>query len=199
MSRFCFVGLGNPGAKYKGTRHNIGVEWVEALSASTLFSTQKIKASEKFQSYWAMAKFDEHEIHFLLPQTYMNESGRAAAEWKQKYQGDSRLIAVYDDMDIPLGKLRYREYGSDGGHRGMRSLIEHLGSDQISRLRIGIGRPVDTSIDHVLAKFTPDERTVLNKLLKDVENHFRILISESAEQIMNQLNAKNYGENNRGA
>jgi PTH1 family peptidyl-tRNA hydrolase len=204
MSRICIVGLGNPGPKYKGTRHNIGFDWVDALAASTLFSSQKLKVAEKFQSYWTMGTLvggtlNETEIHFLLPQTYMNESGKAVAEWKQKYQGDSKIIVAYDDMDIPIGRLRYREKGSDGGHRGMRSLIEHLGTDEIPRLRIGISRPVDESIDHVLTKFTPDERTILNRLLKDVEWQFRALLGDNAEKIMNQLNSKNYAEITNGA
>lgn len=199
MSRFCFVGLGNPGPKYKGTRHNIGFEWVEALASLPIFSSQKSKPAEKFQSFWAQSSVGETEVHFLLPQTYMNESGKAVSEWRQKYQGDSRIIVIYDDMDVALGKMRYREKGSDGGHRGMRSIIELLGTSDIPRLRIGIGRPVDESIDHVLARFNPAERQVMNRLLGDVESHFKILVSATGEKVMNQLNSKDYSEAAHGA
>lgn len=192
MSRICFVGLGNPGAKYRGTRHNIGFEWVEALAASSLFSG-RVKVAEKFQSFWGMASFESHEVHFLLPQTFMNESGKALRAWADKYQGESRSVVIFDDMDIALGKMRYREDGSDGGHRGLRSVIEHMGTDNIPRLRLGIGRPVDATVDHVLSKFTPDERGVANKLLADVEWQFKTLLEDNIEKVMNQLNGKNYG------
>lgn len=166
---------------------------MEALVASSLFSSQKIRGVEKFQSMWAMAKYGEDEIHFLLPQTYMNESGRAVLEWKQKYQGESRITVVYDDMDIALGKLRYRRDGSDGGHRGIRSIIECLGTTEIPRLKIGIGRPVDESIDHVLTKFTPDEKVIVTKVLNDVVSQFEILVTDDADAIMQELNGRNYG------
>lgn len=194
MQRLCLVGLGNPGAKYRGTRHNVGFEWVEALSSSAFFSKYTFRFQEKFQSHWADVDLGHTEVHFLLPQTFMNESGRAVRDWKAKFQGDSKIIAIYDEMDIAVGKMRYRTKGSDGGHRGMRSIIECLGTQEVPRLRIGIGRPSDTSIDHVLTKFLPEERTVLNRLLADSQSQFEVMLSGDDEQLMNVLNAKNYAE-----
>lgn len=122
----------------------------------------------------------------------MNESGKAVSEWKQKFQGESEILVAFDDMDIPLGRLRYRAEGSDGGHRGLRSIIEHLGTQEVPRLRIGIGRPVDQSIDHVLSRFTPDEKKILKPLLAEASEQLKIWLTEKTELCMNKLNAKDF-------
>lgn len=198
MSRLCFVGLGNPGPRYQGTRHNIGFSWIDAV-ASALFP--KTKFTEKYQSLWLESSFsgsnEDFEVHFLKPQTYMNESGRAVAEWASKHQGAFTLVVIYDDMDLPIGKLRVRATGSDGGHRGMKSVIERLGTKDIPRLRIGVGRPSvegqrNEVLEHVLEKFEPEELKTIEKILKDAPEQFKILANETDEAAMNQINARTF-------
>lgn len=199
-SKLCIVGLGNPGPRYQGTRHNIGFDWIDS-AISQIFS--RPSWNEKFQSFWFQSDLEisgsRYELHFLKPQTYMNESGKALVDWKQKHQGDSRMLVVFDDMDLPLGKLRLRAKGSDGGHRGMRSIIERLGTQDIPRLRLGIGRPAvdgvrEETLDHVLEKFSPDEKKITAKLFADAGNQLKDFIVHDFEKAMNKINARNFGE-----
>jgi PTH1 family peptidyl-tRNA hydrolase len=185
VSRFCFIGLGNPGPKYQGTRHNIGFDWVDVAVKSVDASASW---SEKFNSLWTVIRFDAHELHFLKPQTFMNESGRAWTSFREKYQGDLRSLVVYDDLDLGLGELRYRLSGSDGGHRGLRSLIQLSGVASLERLRIGIGRGSEDSADFVLAKFTPSERIVLKEVLQLAGDHLKVLVQDQT-RAMNVINA----------
>jgi PTH1 family peptidyl-tRNA hydrolase len=188
--RFCILGLGNPGARYRGTRHNIGFEWIDSV-AQALFSGEQFR--EKYESLWLSGQISGCDVHLLKPQTFMNESGKALAAWKQKNQGEAKILAVYDDMDLPLGKLRLRYSGSDGGHRGLRSLIERGGSSEIPRLRLGIGRPAaDTTVDFVLDKFHPDERAVVNCLLQDCSSHLKAFMELSEDQALQAINSKTY-------
>jgi PTH1 family peptidyl-tRNA hydrolase len=134
------------------------------------------------------------EIHLLKPQTFMNESGRAYAQWKVKNQGDHRILVVYDDLDLPVGRLRLRYKGSDGGQRGMRSVIEHFGSNDVPRLRIGIGRNGEEASDYVLSRFTPDQWTHITPLVQDAQKHLEIFLNHESEKAMNLVNSLQYGE-----
>jgi PTH1 family peptidyl-tRNA hydrolase len=196
--RVCIVGLGNPGSRYDGTRHNIGFAWIDSV-VRDLFPGEKFK--EKYQALYAngLATFGgvSVDLHFLKPQTFMNESGKSAAEWKQKNQGDSRWLVVYDDMDLALGKLRLRPSGSDGGHRGIRSIIERLGTQEIPRLRLGIGRPQsdqnrDDTVEYVLEKFAPAEKSIVMAMLSDASEQLKSYIALDFERAMNAINAKNF-------
>lgn len=198
--RVCILGLGNPGPKYQGTRHNIGFDWVNSAVSQLFGATQW---QEKYESAYceqsAQWSGQEFDLHFLKPLTYMNESGRAFDRWKSKNQGESRFLVAYDDMDLPLGKLRLRNKGSDGGHRGMRSLIERGGTDEIPRLRIGIGRPEqdgkrDDTLNHVLERFDPSEKIIVERLLADAGEQLKILLTCTYEQAMNKINSKNFGD-----
>jgi len=186
----CIVGLGNPGPKYRGTRHNIGFEWVDA-AVTHLDSRAKFK--EKFESEWVCIDTDSTEFHFLKPLTFMNESGRALSKWLDSHQGESKILVVYDEMDLNVGRIRLRYSGSDGGHRGIRSIIERLGTQNVPRLRIGIGRPVSETVDFVLSRFTPDERKILNDVLLDVPAVLEIFAREDEAMALNWINALKYG------
>ena len=155
------VGLGNPGTKYDRTRHNIGFDVVDALARAW-----KIGLSEnrKFQgSFGEGLAISNAKVRLLKPQTFMNNSGqaiRAVTDWYKIPPG--AVLLVYDDMDLPVGKLRLRLSGSAGGHNGMKSTIAHLGTQTFPRLRLGIGSAKDTVVDrdtisHVLGHFSQKE------------------------------------------
>lgn len=156
MPKKWMVGLGNPDAKYKNTRHNAG------FMAVSLYA-ERFKLgpwAEKCESQYLRSTLGETQLYLLMPQTYMNDSGRSLQKWKAKEGLEaSELLVVYDDMDLPLGKLRYRAEGSGGSHNGMASIIECLGTDQFNRLRIGIGKPENPADwpDYVLKRFEADE------------------------------------------
>ncbi|TVQ78822.1 MAG: aminoacyl-tRNA hydrolase [Bradymonadales bacterium] len=197
--RFCCLGLGNPGRKYQGTRHNIGFDWIDAVRDS--FSLRAQDAKERFESEFYLVEDDLCEIHLLKPQTFMNRSGKALQSWQKKYQTEARLLVVYDDKDLSLGRIRYRELGSDGGHRGLRSIIESLGTEQIPRLRLGVGsediEQGDTS-EFVLSRFAPTEKAVVARVLEAAPEHFRAWLQEpESEALMSQINSwrASQGEN----
>ncbi len=189
--RICFVGLGNPGPRYDGTRHNIGFDWIDEVVKQNLSGGLK-EFSKKFQSLWCMTTVRGQEVHFLKPQTFMNLSGEALAEWKSKYQGETRYIVVFDDMDLELGRLRLRYDGSDGGHRGLRSVIEHLGTKEVPRLRIGIGRPAGEVIDYVLEKFKPEEKKTLESIMNKANDFLHLLIEDDLTKAMNEINGARF-------
>ncbi|HEY8393738.1 MAG TPA: aminoacyl-tRNA hydrolase [Thermaerobacter sp.] len=158
------VGLGNPGPEYEATRHNVGFMVVDALA-------RRIRSADwrrGFASFWLEAEWRGDRLTLLKPQTYMNRSGEAVAQAARalRFRPD-QLLVVYDDLDLPLGHLRLRRRGGAGGHRGMLSIIEHLGTEDFPRLRIGIGRPpagVDPA-DYVLGAFTDAEWPVLERAI----------------------------------
>jgi PTH1 family peptidyl-tRNA hydrolase len=185
------MGLGNPGPRYNNTRHNIGFAWVNEAVRQLNFD---FKFSEKFESEWLTGKWNDLEIHFLKPQTYMNNSGQAYEKWKSKFQGPSQLLVVLDDLDLPVGKIRYRPDGSDAGHRGLRSIIEHSQTAEVPRLRIGIGKPAGAeAVDYVLEKFSPDDQEILSKVLASAGEQLKIwLTAKNAEEAMNKLNGATF-------
>lgn len=187
IRRYLFIGLGNPGKKYDRTRHNIGFMWIDRV-VTELSSGSSTAFKERFQSHWSEQKVGDKEVHFLKPQTYMNLSGEALRDWKKKYQGETRVFVVLDDVDLPFARLRLRARGRDAGHRGMRSIIEHYGTDDIPRLKIGVGRSDDDTVDHVLQKFSPDEMKVVEKLLDSAAEHFRSILDDDFEAAMNVVN-----------
>jgi peptidyl-tRNA hydrolase, PTH1 family len=150
------VGLGNPGRQYAGTRHNVGFDVVDCLAAGPSVTAFK----ERFGALTAEAMADG--LLLVKPQTFMNLSGRSVRQVVDFYKlALDDLLIVCDDFALPLGKLRIRTQGSHGGHNGLRSIQEHLGSAAYPRLRIGVGGPDAEAIDHVLGKFKPGERAAI--------------------------------------
>ncbi|OKH15081.1 aminoacyl-tRNA hydrolase [[Limnothrix rosea] IAM M-220] len=186
------VGLGNPEPKYDRTRHNIGFEFVDRLASDWGVSLQENK---KFHGFWAEARHDGKKLGLLKPTTYMNRSGqslRAVVDW-YKIPPESVLV-VYDDMDLPLGRLRLRLTGSAGGHNGIKSIISHLGTKDFPRLRIGIGKARfqgdRQTISHVLGKFSPDEQPILKKVLTLSEDALSMSLKEGVEKAMSLYNGR---------
>ncbi len=183
------VGLGNPEAKYDRTRHNIGFDAVDALASAWQISW---KENKRFQGLLAegISPYGQ-KIRLLKPLTYMNRSGqsvRAVIDW-HKIPVESILV-IYDDMDLPVGKLRMRLSGSAGGHNGMKSIIAHLGSQNFPRLRIGIGKSDVTTkaIGHVLGKFSPSEAEVVREVLYLSTKAVELSLKQGFEKSMSCYN-----------
>jgi PTH1 family peptidyl-tRNA hydrolase len=151
------VGLGNPGKKYERTRHNAGF-----MAADELARRLRIEISqEKCHSLIGRGRIETAQIVLAKPQTYMNESGRAVAALLQDFSvSPDDLIVIHDELDLPLGTVRIKTGGGHGGHNGLRSIIEFLGTSDFTRVRMGIGRPAPgvDSADHVLSSFRADEK-----------------------------------------
>jgi PTH1 family peptidyl-tRNA hydrolase len=153
------VGLGNPGPDYRDTRHNMGARALDALAKKIKVRFQRVGGHLVAQCKWR-----GDVLYLIKPQCFMNAMGPPVARVTRKLQlVPSQLIFVYDDLDLPLGRVRVRMKGSAGGHNGMRSLIATLGTDQLRRVKVGIGRPASPErdreeiVDHVLSAFLPDE------------------------------------------
>jgi peptidyl-tRNA hydrolase, PTH1 family len=192
------VGLGNPGAKYDRTRHNIGFEAIALLSRTWQIS---LAEQRKFQGEFGEGRSPTGDkIRLLKPTTFMNLSGqsiRAVIDW-YKIPPESVLV-IYDEMDLPLGKLRLRESGSAGGHNGMKSAIAHLGSQNFPRLRIGIGAPKlkgedGQVISHVLGKFSASEEKIVAEVLHLVRDAVEMGLKQGIPKAMSLYNNRSAGD-----
>jgi peptidyl-tRNA hydrolase, PTH1 family len=164
-SHYVVVGLGNPGQKYDYTRHNIGFIVAKALAHGLGFT---FKEEKRFHALVAKGRYKGNTLHILLPQTYMNESGRAIGAYLNFYKlGPEALIVVCDDVELPFGQLRLRTKGSSGGHNGLKSIEAHLGTREYLRLKMGVGKDVmsGTLADYVLDLFKPEELTNLESFI----------------------------------
>jgi len=180
------VGLGNPGAQYAETRHNVGF-----LTLDGYVEKLNIGFKPKFQGLWSETAKGQESVFFLKPQTYMNLSGRAVRELLHFYKIPSHeLLVIYDDMDLPLGKVRLRDQGSAGGHNGIRSLIAELGTENFWRLKIGVGRPPENwdSAQYVLSPFATAELPVLEDALERAGNILDLWINNEPVKAMNIYN-----------
>ena len=181
------VGLGNPGLEYENTRHNVGFELTSAFMKSLTVSFNR---KEKYNSVYWEGRFKGRNLLIQHPQTFMNLSGKAVAALAgNKKILPSEIIAVYDDMDLPLGKIRIRKSGSSAGHRGVESLIEYLGTSAFPRLRIGIGRAKAGTIDHVLSKFDTDEQVILDEVLKAGVDALTLSLTRGVAYAMSSFNS----------
>jgi peptidyl-tRNA hydrolase, PTH1 family len=185
------VGLGNPGTKYAQTRHNVGFDLVDSLAKRLQISLSDRK---QFQGIYGEG-FGSHnaKIRLLKPQTFMNLSGqsvRAAIDWF-KLPPESVLV-VYDDLDLPLGKIRLRLSGSAGGHNGMKSIISHLGTQNFPRVRIGIGKSCGEkdTISHVLGKFSTIETPSVSEVIYLVNDAIELGLKQGIEKAMSIYNSK---------
>ncbi|MEO8890668.1 MAG: aminoacyl-tRNA hydrolase [Coleofasciculaceae cyanobacterium] len=184
------VGLGNPESKYDKTRHNIGFAAIDALARQSQIS---LSENRRFQALSGEGASSSGKLRLLKPLTYMNRSGqaiRAATDW-YKLPPESVLV-IYDEMDLPLGRLRLRLSGSAGGHNGMKSAIAHLGTPDFPRLRIGIGRSdgEKDSISHVLGKFTPQETLLMSEVLQLVVDAVQYSLKHGVEKTMSIYNSR---------
>lgn len=190
------VGLGNPENKYEQTRHNIGFEAIDALAKAWRIP---ISENRKFKGKFGEGVTSSGEkIRLLKPLTYMNLSGqaiRAVVDWYKL--PPTSVLVIYDDMDLPLGRLRLRLSGSAGGHNGMKSTISHLGTQNFPRLRIGIGKPksmtgTGETVSYVLGKFSSPEMQIMEQVLKLAGEAIDLSLHQGVEKAMSLYNNRSF-------
>jgi len=194
MNEIYLIGLGNPGKKYKNSRHNIGFLLLKNLSKKY---NSSFSLKDKLKSSFSEFKINDLTYRLFLPNTYMNNSGdavRAIVDW-YKINLDQVFIIV-DDKDLPLGKIRFRKKGSSGGHNGLKSIIEKLNTNNFNRIRIGIGLPPTiqgttdfNTISHVLGNISLEEELILDKVFKRIMKSLEQLNNKKEAIIINELNS----------
>lgn len=182
------VGLGNPGVKYEGTRHNAGFMVMDAISEKLNVSINK----KKFEGSYVKTKIGNEDVILLKPETYMNNSGfsvRACMDFFKISRED--ILVIYDDLDTPVGSIRLKTKGSAGGHNGVKSVIACAMGEEFDRIRVGIGRnPQINIIDYVLTRFRPDELEDLNHSVEQAANAAILAIKQGFPKAMNRYNVK---------
>ncbi|NMB35385.1 MAG: aminoacyl-tRNA hydrolase [Firmicutes bacterium] len=186
---FLFVGLGNPGLKYALTRHNTGFWVIDEMAARGKVNLREIAG----RSCLARAKFAGREVILAKPLTFMNRSGLAARALLRHFAlKPEDLLVIYDDLDLPLGRLRLRPKGGSGGHRGLASIINFLQTADFPRLRLGIGRPEVTGngADYVLSTFTPKEEEQILKTVQTAADALETFLAQGLQEAMNRYNVQ---------
>ena len=183
------IGLGNPGKKYERTRHNIGFMAADELARQAAAPLSQ----EKHHALLGKVRLGSESVVLAKPQTFMNDSGRsAAAIMRDAYASAGDLIVVHDELDLPLGTVRIKTGGGHGGHNGLRSLIESLGSPDFVRVRVGIGRPPAgmEAADYVLSPFGAEESLPAAEAVAQAAEAVRMIITEGLTKAMNAVNKK---------
>jgi PTH1 family peptidyl-tRNA hydrolase len=181
------VGLGNPGRKYESTRHNVGFEVLHAVAKRCAAEAAK----DKFDGRLAAAAIGSERVLLLWPLTLMNRSGQSVLGAVSFYQLPlADVLVVCDDFNLPLGTLRFRSQGSAGGQKGLQDIIERLGTEQFSRLRLGIGPVPDAwdPADFVLSRFPADERSLIDETIKRAADGVECWVAEGIDASMNRFN-----------
>lgn len=182
---YIIAGLGNPGGEFENTRHNAGFNVLDYFAYEHNIRINRTK----FKGLCGQGTIGSEEIFLLKPQTYMNLSGESILDAVQFFKIDIKnLIVIYDDVSIPLGRIRIRPSGSDGGHNGMKSIIYLLGRNDFPRLRVGIGAPENDMIDYVIGKFSEDEKKIIDDVYKVSSEAAGTIVEKGIVQAMNQFN-----------
>ena len=186
---YLIVGLGNPGQDYANTRHNAGFQVTDLLAKRWRAPWSQ---ERKFNARLARAQRHGRQIILCQPQTFMNASGEAAGAVRAYYQIEpSRMLVVVDDADLPLGELRLRPGGGNGGHHGLESISQHLGTKEYARQRVGIGRAPDGRrdiVNHVLGSFSAGERGLLEHVLERAADQAEAWVGQGLQKAMNRFN-----------
>ncbi|HET7580832.1 MAG TPA: aminoacyl-tRNA hydrolase [Bacillales bacterium] len=181
------VGLGNPGFQYKKTRHNVGFAVIDELSKQVNIPVKQ----KKFNAVFGIGRVQGEKMALVKPLTYMNASGEAVRPFLDYYKVPTEdLVVIYDDLDLPTGKIRLREKGGPGGHNGMKSIISHLGTKEFKRIRVGISHPTPELdvIDYVLKPFSKQERKVVAEACVRAAEACERWVSVSFPEVMNEYN-----------
>lgn len=181
------VGLGNPGEKYQHTRHNMGFLTVDLLAEKLGVKLNKVK----FKAAYNLVNFAGTKCLVMKPQTYMNLSGEAVREAAQFYKiPTDHVLVIYDDISLPVGKLRVRPTGSAGGHNGIKNIIAHLGTQDFPRIKIGVGAPGNSGemVDHVIGVPSQAERKVLAEMFEQAIQAAECIITQGCQKAMNEFN-----------
>jgi len=180
------VGLGNPGSRYQHTRHNLGFRVVDVLAERWRIAVSR----QKFGAMLGDGTVSGERTALMKPQTFMNRSGQSVQAAVAFYRLPiEELLVVGDDLDLPIGRLRIRASGSSGGHRGLASIIQCLGSESFARVRVGIGRPApDDAVEHVLSGFAEDEELAVNRAVDGAADAVECWLAEGVTAAMNKFN-----------
>jgi PTH1 family peptidyl-tRNA hydrolase len=194
---FLLAGLGNPGREHKADRHNVGFMLLDRLAHDAGVRFERVR----FQALVTTGRLASRRVILAKPQTYMNASGRAVGQLARFFKIEpASLLVAYDDLDLPLGTIRLRSGGGSGGHRGVASIVEELGSQDFPRLRLGIGRPpgrMDPA-DYVLQSFRPDEEPVRDLMLAHASDAVQTFLRDGIELAMSRHNGPVAGEADTG-
>ncbi len=192
---YLIAGLGNPGRNYLNTRHNAGFTVVDYLSEVGAISVNQ----KKFDSLWGRGTISGAACILMKPMAYMNRSGPPVQQLSSYFKIKSeKIIVIHDDIDLALGRVKIKEKGGDGGHKGINSIIHSLGGGDFLRLRIGIGRgdePAERQSNitkHVLGRFNPDEKDILYRIIQISGEGIEAILCEGVKKAMNKFNAKNF-------
>lgn len=186
---FLIAGLGNPGAEYKNTRHNVGFQVLRLWAKSHEISLK----SRRFHSHSGGVSLGGKKVLLLCPDTYMNRSGLAIKACVDFYRLESgRILVVHDDLDLPIGRVRVARRGGGGGHKGIQSIIDHLGTREFARVKIGIGRPrhLEQVDEFVLSPFYRDQERVVQKELQMAVQACEWFVLEGVEKAMEEVNGQ---------
>lgn len=186
---YLIAGLGNPGAQYEHTRHNIGLEAVERWGKSFGVALENLY----FRSKHALVEYRGNKIVLLCPLTFMNKSGESVRDCIHHYDLEiDRLLVMHDDLDLPLGKIKVVRNGGAGGHKGVSSIIHLLSSSEFSRVKIGIGRPRhgEAVADYVLNRFYDDEKKLAEKVIRMTIKASELFVLEGVQAAMNHINCR---------
>lgn len=179
------VGLGNPGKKYEHTRHNMGFDVVDLFGELTQIDIDK----EVFKGIAGRGKYLNEDILLFKPTTFMNLSGTAVQEIVHYFKIPTEdILVIYDDMALKPGNIRLRKNGSSGGHNGIKNIIENLGTEEIKRIRIGIGEPTYDSIDFVLSKPTKEEQPLIDEAINRAVEAIKMILGENFDKAMSKFN-----------
>lgn len=183
------VGLGNPGPEYETSRHNVGFRVVETLAGRVGMALNRCR----YRSFFMRGSLHGVQVLLVKPLTFMNDSGFAVSRWQQALRLEpSRIIVVHDDLDLPTSQLRIRVGGGHGGHRGVRSVLEAMGSADFLRVKVGIGRPLEgqDTVKHVLGPFEEGEGDAIQVVVERAADAVEVLLQESLEAAMNRYNVR---------
>lgn len=179
------VGLGNPGRKYEGTRHNMGFMAVDLFSEISCIDIDK----EVFSGLLGRGKVFDEDVLLFKPTTYMNLSGTAVSQVVHYFKIDIEdIIVVFDDMALTPGNIRLRLNGSSGGQKGMQNIIDQLGTKEIKRIRIGIGEPTYDTVDYVLGKPSKEEKPLIDEAIENAANAIKEALKSGFDKAMNRFN-----------
>lgn len=182
---YLIVGLGNIGKEYEHTRHNVGFDIMNLISDRYNIAVNR----EKFRGMYGEGRIGNEKVILLKPLTYMNLSGESVREAVNFYKIESsNIIVIYDDVSLDVGRLRLRSQGSSGGHNGIKSIIANIGSDIFPRIKIGVGQPPYNLVEHVLGRFSKEERETVEKVFQIGTEAVESIICQGISQAMNKYN-----------
>ncbi|MBS5939559.1 aminoacyl-tRNA hydrolase [Clostridium sp.] len=189
---FLVVGLGNPGDKYDGTRHNIGFETIDYIASKYNIDVTRVK----FKGVIGEGFIGGEKVILLKPTTYMNLSGESVREAMSFYKlSEEDIVIIYDDISLEVGKIRIREKGSAGGHNGIKSIISNVNTDVFPRIKIGVGQPTGDLVSHVLGRFSKEEAEDLKEVIEVSSKAVEIIMKSGTKDAMNKLNGFKLSKN----